>query len=90
MCRQRLPALVGTQWCSPLAVVGDFHKTQEAEAIKSSLEIPLEKLEPTITNHSAIKTKKEVTRKDTTLKVGMPKQETLTKTKDVSKDMLPE
>ena len=37
----------------------DNDLTAEAEEIKSTFEIPLENLEPTITNHSSIKTEKE-------------------------------
>jgi S-DNA-T family DNA segregation ATPase FtsK/SpoIIIE len=63
--------------------------TEEAEAIKSSFEMPLQNLEPTITNHSAIKSKevakpKEVVKNDTTLEVEIPKEEVITKAKEIT------
>lgn len=39
----------------------DNNLSEEAEAFKSAFEIPLENLEPTITHHSGIETKKNVT-----------------------------
>lgn len=41
------------------SVALDNNLTEEAEAIKSSFKVPLENLEPTITNHSSIKNSKE-------------------------------
>jgi len=57
--------------------------TEGAEAIKSSFEIPLENLEPTITNHSKLDTKT----KDAPLEVQIPKEEIVVETKKVTSDV---
>ena len=65
--------------------------TEEANAIKSSFEIPLQNLEPTITNHSGLKPKEATAKKnETTLEVEIPKQESLSKTEAPIKDVAPD
>ena len=50
----------------------DNNLTEEAEAFKSAFEIPLEKPEPTITNHSKLEIKKEKPTPIKTLEVEIP------------------
>ncbi len=56
-----------------ITVAFDNNLSDEAEAIKSSFEKPLEDLQPTITNHSSIKNKK----KEADFKVEIAKEETI-------------
>jgi len=59
---------------SEQTVIFDNSLTEEAEAIKSAFEIPLEKTEPTISNHSKPKPKAEKLKMEVTEK---PKEETV-------------
>ncbi|MDT0557641.1 DNA translocase FtsK [Ichthyenterobacterium sp. W332] len=59
----------------------DNSLTEEAEAIKSSFEIPLENLEPTIKNHSKL----NPTKKDTELEVSITEPEL--KTQEIKPDV---
>ncbi|MDN3493002.1 FtsK/SpoIIIE family DNA translocase [Winogradskyella bathintestinalis] len=59
-------------------VTFDNSLTDEAEAIKSAFEIPLENKEPTISNHSKPNPKKEVVAEELTMEVTeKPKEETV-------------
>jgi len=61
-----------TETDKPDFIPVDNNLTEEAEAFKSAFEIPLEKPEPTITNHSKLEIKKEKPTPIKTLEVEIP------------------